>query len=848
MKRKKPNRPKKTQQELIQHAKDPQVIQKILGVLMFCCLTNANENKNFLFSEVRSVRIQYWEKNQEQRHQYLMDVALLCPGKEQRGSLATKSGSVFVFPILLGRRLCVKCVSELLSCSGSLIYKVRDEVQNKLLRCYENGNRGSMKDESKTGEAVADVRQWFEVYFSTVGDYMPHYNKVHLPPALYKDMHAIYLSDMQLQCVQYTLLAKNQWRAIWKQHFPHVYIGKYSCFATCDICATYKRALLEHNSLSERMALRDEQRLHIVFVREERAVYHKTRFLARSEPERYLSMILDGMDQKKTDLPWVWPLDKATASLQKIKTHVTGVIMHGHKPSSLLYTDFLDVPHDPNLTCHIINQSLLALEGPIPPNFLLQLDNTSKENKNSTVLVYLAMLVLLGVFVTVVVSFLPVGHTHEDIDQLFSRIAQLLRKSIVKTVPELMELLKKAFTKEGKPPVVRKVVDVANLREWCADDKPDIEGITKARSFKLYKKSDEKVYIQSKATLSEPDANYLPEAGSLFLDALPKGNPCKVPLKSKHLDAVTRTVAKYHDRKVLSEVELKQWNDWVHSEREREQSECAECYQLTTVLQQNGPRQRDTPDAIKAKRQKFTETQKALLQHLQQVGSDELHSCVWTFPSATFSSSSSAAPSCSGVSSSAADSSSESSSVSSSASASSSSSAAVSSAVPVSLEPLLVVRHGKEKRQKRDNSGRGGGRARGRGRGGRGRGRGRGGRSAGGSSLEEGAASDSSDERAICELLDQVSESDAEDSSSIDDWGVVDVTNRRVDTGKNLTKGKAAAKTKQVVRYEVHWELGGVTWETRTSWLQDWTVNLNHPYLSKKQVLSKMSQLDESAC
>jgi hypothetical protein len=271
---------------------------------------------------------------------------------------------------------------------------------------------------------------------------------------------------MQLQKVQYQALDHKQWRAIWKKHFPHVYVGKYSCFATCDICAQYKRALLEKNSLSERMALRDEQRLHIEFIRAERAVYHKLRFMSRMEPERVLVMIIDGMDQKKTNLPWVWPIDKALASLQRIKTHVTGVIMHGHTPSCLLFVDFLDVPHDPNLTCHVINQSLLSLKGAIPRTLHLQLDNTSKENKNSTVLTYLAILVAQGVFDSVTVNFLPVGHTHEDIDQLFSRIAQLLKKSIVKTVSALMSLLRRAFTKESQPPVVHEVRNVANWREW----------------------------------------------------------------------------------------------------------------------------------------------------------------------------------------------------------------------------------------------------------------------------------------------------------------------------------------------------------------------------------------------
>jgi hypothetical protein len=421
-----------------------------------------------------------------------------------------------------------------------------------------------MKDESVSSEADADCRQWFELYFSTIGDYMPHFSKIHLPPALYKDMHTVYLSDMELQNVIYTQLAKHQWRSIWKTHFPHVYVGKYSMFATCDICASFKRALLEKHSLSERMALRDEQRLHIAWVRAERGIYHKHRFMSRSEPKRYLSMIIDGMDQKKTDLPWVWPLDKGTASLPRIKTHVTGVIMHGHKPSSLLFVDFLDVPHDPNLTCHIINRSLLTLEGPIPPIFKLQLDNTSKENKNSTILIYMALLVFTGVFDIAEINFLLVGHKHEDIDQLFSRVAQLLRKSIVKTAPALLALLTKSFTKEGKPPVVERVsTNVANIREWCAPITPELKGIMSTRCVKLFRASDGTVNIQTKATMSESEANFLPVGGQTFLDSLPEGNPCKVPLRSKRLADVVKTVQKYSDKKVLNKDETDEWAEWV---------------------------------------------------------------------------------------------------------------------------------------------------------------------------------------------------------------------------------------------------------------------------------------------
>ncbi|KAL3133949.1 hypothetical protein ABBQ32_008396 [Trebouxia sp. C0010 RCD-2024] len=57
------------------------------------------------------------------------------------------------------------------------------------------------------------------------------------------------------------------------------------------------------------------------------------------------------------------------------------------------------------------------------------MDNCAKDNKNCTVLGFCALLVELGVVETVEINFLPVGHTHEDIDGLFGLL-------VVKTVNE----------------------------------------------------------------------------------------------------------------------------------------------------------------------------------------------------------------------------------------------------------------------------------------------------------------------------------------------------------------------------------------------------------------------------
>lgn len=84
-----------------------------------------------------------------------------------------------------------------------------------------------------------------------------------------------------------------------------------------------------------------------------------------------------------------------------------------------------------------------------PTTLYLQLDNTSKQNKNRYVFAFLAWLVVLGLLTDVLVSFLPVGHTHEDIDQMFSRFNSYLRHHDAHSRPELSNALQSAYHSRG---------------------------------------------------------------------------------------------------------------------------------------------------------------------------------------------------------------------------------------------------------------------------------------------------------------------------------------------------------------------------------------------------------------
>lgn len=85
-------------------------------------------------------------------------------------------------------------------------------------------------------------------------------------------------------------------------------------------------------------------------------------------------------------------------------------------------------------------------EGKCMPEILyLQLDNVYS-NKSKTMMKYATWLVDTGVFKKVKVCFLLVGHTHENIDQMFSRLSVKLRKSDIFYGEDLVEAARTCFT------------------------------------------------------------------------------------------------------------------------------------------------------------------------------------------------------------------------------------------------------------------------------------------------------------------------------------------------------------------------------------------------------------------
>lgn len=110
------------------------------------------------------------------------------------------------------------------------------------------------------------------------------------------------------------------------------------------------------------------------------------------------------MDQAKTNVPLICQQTKSTQNLWRMRTHLTGALVHTKAEKGKMafaYFDLLQWPHDSNLTISVllaVLQQVRSKLGSLPKILYLQLDNTSRENKNKYLLSFLAHLVELKLF------------------------------------------------------------------------------------------------------------------------------------------------------------------------------------------------------------------------------------------------------------------------------------------------------------------------------------------------------------------------------------------------------------------------------------------------------------------
>ena len=128
--------------------------------------------------------------------------------------------------------------------------------------------------------------------------------------------------------------------------------------------------------------------------------------------------------------------------------HVVGCLVFHGELHSKKFLKYPSLHNDRNLIITIMQRIFNQWEeksGGLPPVLYLQLDNTPRENKNNLLFTYLHMLLVKQVFKKIKVGFLIVGHTHDQIDQMFSRFSTRLAKCKAFTYEALCTIIKDSY-------------------------------------------------------------------------------------------------------------------------------------------------------------------------------------------------------------------------------------------------------------------------------------------------------------------------------------------------------------------------------------------------------------------
>ena len=251
-----------------------------------------------------------------------------------------------------------------------------------------------------------------------------------------------------------------------------------------------------------------------------------------------LTIIIDSMDQVKT----AWPQYKffrkphSLENQKRPRVILSAVLCHGWCTN--VYISDESLHHGASSFCELIARSLDRVADiagkkgrAFPQHLVIQADNTTAQNKNSVVSLFLAHLVSEGKFLTCTFNFLTVGHTHEDVDHFFSLILSTVLRPCRFEVPEELVALVKEKTADfvankGEELFVEQVAHIRNFDAWLGQLKVHLRNCFVSRGGKL---SAHSFVYKCRCHLTPKEAQQLPpdrqgvEAHDRDVYALTKG-------------------------------------------------------------------------------------------------------------------------------------------------------------------------------------------------------------------------------------------------------------------------------------------------------------------------------------
>ena len=390
-------------------------------------------------SNLRRLRRHYFSMTGDEQDVYLGSHMQLVSDKSTRINVS------FEYYIFRAQQVCRIAFKIALCVSNMRLHRVQQRIVSgdQIINFKEVP---SMK-----GAIGRHAMGWMKSYFKLNCEVMPTTGRMHLADNYTRrEVYDVYRSDMvgsSNKSVTYS-----QFTRLWSSCFSNVIIPRKVRMGYCSICANLKSLAKGAKTSKEKdmskKLLQDHREAQSL--ERKKAMHHREKCLKM--PEQYMCLMIDGMDQKKTCLPHMRRLPKDINDECLVQMYLVGFLAYNRSVGP-----------------HVLGPTLMftmTWGQPFPPVLYIQLDNTARENKNSTVFGYLSMLVDQGIFRKIKVNFLLVGHTHDHIDQMFSTFSRQLSRHDAFTLPKLFDVICDAYTPR---PEVLHLKEVYDFKRYISD-------------------------------------------------------------------------------------------------------------------------------------------------------------------------------------------------------------------------------------------------------------------------------------------------------------------------------------------------------------------------------------------
>jgi hypothetical protein len=169
---------------------------------------------------------------------------------------------------------------------------------------------------------------WMDNYFRSIGDQNPTRDEIHLDAGEKKQIYGVYLNDQRRALYSgEEVYSERSFLRTWETVFSHVKIRQYKAVSgKCGFCAKLTELRAGTHNNDDWKSIGELHALHRVTFMNERRCYYENIRRAVDQPDKYMSIIIDGMNQNHSQIPYLANIKEFPTPL---KVHLIGVIEHG---------------------------------------------------------------------------------------------------------------------------------------------------------------------------------------------------------------------------------------------------------------------------------------------------------------------------------------------------------------------------------------------------------------------------------------------------------------------------------------------------------------------------------------